>query len=182
MMCNKPNLQIDTSCGLPPFVNDELIATGNETSKWWLKNIETQIKQLYISKIKESIKSYKAFTVKQDVSVSLLTENLTIESHRYISDELGPDQSYLGKDGRGEYNSIEIYLNILKAMWNDYIPPKVLHKRMIIKRGLNKQHTILLKSWLHRWKMNSKIIIGPTTPLGFKGFKGFKAFVNIITN
>ena len=85
----------------------------------------------------------------------------------YLSDEFGPDQSYLGGK-RGENNSIEIYSNILKAMWNDYIPRDILYKRLIIKKVFNKQYRKVIKEMFNRWKDNSSII-KVNTPIGIKG-------------
>jgi hypothetical protein len=172
------NLRIDTSFGIPELDYKNSSIHQIKTHNKLLENLDIWIKKRYIQKIQEarwSSHDIHKFGFQDDLA---LTDNLLSHSHMYLTDEYGPDQSYLGGK-RGENNSIEIYLNILRTMWKDYTPPQNIVNRRKIKKGINKTKNILIKMAFHRLKKNYKIRIGPLTPIGIKGLK---VFISSITN
>ncbi len=169
------DLWIDTNFGLSNFdyINSSVyeINTHNKL----ISNLDNEIKKRFYQKVKES-RMNPITTWSERNNDGLLTEDILSRTHMYLSDELGPDQSYLGGK-RGENNSIEIYSKILKAMWNDYIPRDVLYKRLIIKKVFNKQYKKVIKEIFNRWKDNSNKININTT-IG----KGIRVFISSIIN
>ena len=144
------NLRIDTSFGIPELDYKNSSIHQIKTHNKLLENLDIWIKKRYIQKIQEARWSNHfdhKFRFQDDI---VLTDNLLSHSHMYLTDQYGPDQSYLGGK-RGENNSIEIYTNILKAMWNDYIPRDLLYKRLIIKKVFNKQYKIIIKDIFNRF-------------------------------
>ena len=164
------HLIIDTNFGIPEldYTNSSIyqIKTHNKL----LENLDKQIKKRYLIKINEARIEYKT---PHNNNNGYLTDNLLCYSHMHLSDELGPDQSYFGP--RGEHNSVEIYLKILRAMWNDYIPGNSVLNRRKLKKGLNKTRKILIKSLFNRWKKTDKISRSIA-------IKGLKIFARSITN
>jgi len=146
-------LRIDTSFGLSEldYINSSIheIKIHNNL----LNNLESEIKKMFCKKISEARRETNDESNICYRNDEILTGDLLYYSHMNLTDELGPDQSYLGI--RGEYNSIEIYLNILKTMWKDYTPPDNIVNRRKVKRGINKTLIILFKIAFNKWKYNN---------------------------
>lgn len=143
------DLWIDTNFGLSNFdyINSSVyeINTHNKL----ISNLDNEIKKRFYQKVKES-RINPITTWSERNNDGLLTEDILSRTHMQLSDEFGPDQSYLGGK-RGENNSIEIYSKILKAMWNDYIPRDVLYKRLILKKVFNKQYKKIIKEMFNKF-------------------------------
>ena len=167
------NLRIDTNFGIPEFDYTNSSIHQINTHNKLIENLDNQIRKRFRLKISEAKYYFEKYGYNTNTNINdgYLTENLVYNSYLYLTDQYGPDQSYFGN--RGEFNSIEIYLNILKTMWNDYIPPKKIVNRRKVKKGINKTINILIKIAFYRLKKKNKIKIGPSKPIGLKGFKIF---------
>jgi hypothetical protein len=108
----KPYLFVDTNFGLGDF--DYVNCKDYELSKRLFneKRVERDIDINFSNKIKLSFYEFSSLNQKFN------EHNLTCEVGCCIPICSGPEQSYYSE--LGEYNSIEIYICILRAMWGDF--------------------------------------------------------------
>ena len=130
----KPDLYVDTNFGLGDF--DYINCKDHELSKrlFYEKRVERDIDINYSSKIKLSL--YGFSSINQRFNEHLLTN----EVGALVLECSGPDQSYYSE--LGEYNSIEIYISILRAMWRDFKShneiKRVIRLRRLIRNNIRK--------------------------------------------
>ena len=130
----KKDLFIDTNFGLGNF--DYINCEKDELDKRLLyeRRVERDIDIRFDSMIRLSLYGYG--NVKKNKH-RLLTNDIGC----FIFESNGPDQSYYSEIG--EYNSIEIYISILRIMWQDYIThnyaKRLIRLRKLVRKNIKNE-------------------------------------------
>ena len=146
----KPDLSVDTNFGLGDF--DYINCKDYELSKrlFYEKRVERDIDINYSNKIKLSL--YGFSSINQRFNKHLLTNEVGC----LVLECSGPDQSYYSE--LGEHNSIEIYISILRVMWQDIKSyneiKRIIRLRRIIRNSIRSNK----RCGFSKLKLNTNII------------------------
>jgi len=135
----KPNLYIDTTLGLGYL---DYLDVSDEVKKIVESSKMVEIEECYLLKIMLAKKGYGDYSHNRKDYEYRDTYILC----DYIRNYTGPDQSDYSL--LGEENAINIYLIIVKSMWNDIIDPNKIRRNIRIKHLIRyKLKTMKLIVW-----------------------------------